>query len=69
VPRIATRARGDADDGESMYCVLKQHALPAWRDAARRADIICATIAISASFFNTQRVLNEFVVRAYPGGG
>jgi starch phosphorylase len=55
----------DAEDADSMYCVLQHDVLPAWRDTARWADIMRATIAINASFFNTQRVLHEYVVRAY----
>jgi starch phosphorylase len=57
--------REDADDADAIYRALEQDVLPAWRDPVRWADIMRATIAINASFFNTQRVLHEYVVRAY----
>jgi glycogen phosphorylase len=63
--RDPSLSREDAEDAEALYCVLERHVLPAWRDPARWADIMRATIAINASFFNTQRVLHEYVVRAY----
>ena len=59
--------REDADDADALHSVLEHAVLPAWRDAARWADIMRSTIAINASFFNTQRVLHEYVVRAYHG--
>ena len=61
-------AREDVDDAEAMYALLEQRVLPAWRDAGAWSDIMRATIAINASFFNTQRVLHEYVVRAYHNG-
>lgn len=57
--------REDDEDADAMYCVLQDDVLPAWRDTARWADIMRSTIAINASFFNTSRVLHEYVVRAY----
>jgi starch phosphorylase len=57
--------REDDDDAEALYDVLEHDVLPAWRDPTRWADIMRATIAINASFFNTTRVLQEYVVRAY----
>jgi len=57
--------REDAEDAEALYCSLQHDVVPAWLDAIRWADIMRATIAINASFFNTQRVLHEYVVRAY----
>jgi starch phosphorylase len=60
-------AREDVDDAESLYHVLEQQVLAAWRDRTKWADIMRSTIAINASFFNTQRVLHECVVRAYQG--
>jgi starch phosphorylase len=68
---VGTARRGertlteDADDADAMYGALEEHVLPAWRSADAWADIMRATIAINASFFNTQRVLHEYVVRAY----
>ena len=59
--------REDVDDAGSLYHVLEQQVLPAWRDLTRWADIMRSAIAINASFFNTQRVLHEYVVRAYQG--
>jgi starch phosphorylase len=63
--REAPPAPEDAEDADALYCILEQRAWPAWRDAARWADVMRATIAINASFFNTQRVLHEYAVRAY----
>jgi starch phosphorylase len=68
---VGTARRGertlteDADDADAMYGALEAQVLPAWRSADAWADIMRATIAINASFFNTQRVLHEYVVRAY----
>jgi starch phosphorylase len=55
----------DVADAATMYDVLEHHVLPAWRDETAWADIMRTTIAVNASFFNTQRVLHEYVVRAY----
>jgi starch phosphorylase len=65
--RDGPTAREDVEDAEAMYCLLEQRVIPAWRDPAQWADIMRETIAINASFFNTQRVLHEYVVRAYYG--
>ena len=63
--RDRPQAGDDTEDAEALYCVLEQRVVPAWRDADAWADIMRATIAINASFFNTQRVVHEYVVRAY----
>jgi glycogen phosphorylase len=65
--RNGPNAREDLEDAEAIYCILEQRVLPAWHDPAQWADIMRSTIAINASFFNTQRVLHEYVVRAYSG--
>jgi starch phosphorylase len=57
--------RDDAADAAEIYQRLDSDIIPAWRDAARWATIMRSTVAINASFFNTHRMLGEYVMRAY----
>jgi starch phosphorylase len=57
--------RDDAADAAEIYERLDRDIVPAWRDAARWAGIMRSTVAINASFFNTHRMLGEYVMRAY----
>jgi starch phosphorylase len=57
--------RDDAADAAEIYQRLDSDIIPAWRDAARWATIMRSTMAINASFFNTHRMLGEYVMRAY----
>ena len=58
-------ARDDTADAAELYDRLADDIIPAWRDASRWAAIMRSTVAINASFFNTHRMLSEYVMRAY----
>jgi starch phosphorylase len=60
-------ASDDADAGR-LYGTLEQVA-PLWSDPERWAHIMRATIALNASFFNTQRMLGQYVALAYHDAG
>ena len=56
----------DAADARSLYQKLEEVILPLYSNEPRRwAELMRYTIALSASFFNTQRMLTEYVVYAY----
>jgi starch phosphorylase len=57
--------RDDAADAAEIYDRLDREIIPAWREASRWAGIMRSTVAINASFFNTHRMLGEYVMRAY----
>jgi starch phosphorylase len=65
--RGATEEREEAADAADIYARLEQDIIPAWRDTLRWAAIMRSTVAINASFFNTHRMLNEYMMRAYQG--
>jgi hypothetical protein len=50
-----------------IYQRLETEVLPGWREPARWADIMRSTVAINASFFNTHRMLGQYVMRACQG--
>jgi starch phosphorylase len=59
----------DALDARDLYRVLDEVVLPVYRsDPGRWAALMRSTIAINASFFNAQRMLQEYLVLAYGGG-
>jgi starch phosphorylase len=56
----------DAADARDLYGVLDESVLPLYRgDPSRWAALMRSTIAINASFFNAQRMLQEYIVLAY----
>jgi starch phosphorylase len=58
----------DAADARDLYAKLDETVLPLFtRTADRWAALMRSTIAINASFFNAQRMLQEYVVLAYEG--
>ena len=59
--------RDDALDAASLYDKLEQVVMPAYyqEDRARFMDIMRHAIALNGSFFNTQRMVQEYVVDAY----
>ena len=57
--------RDDGADAAEIYQRLDTEIIPAWQDRARWATIMRSTVAINASFFNTHRMLSEYVMRAY----
>jgi len=60
-------ARGsEKEEAESLYSKLEQDILP--RYYLRRDEYIAVmqhAIAINASFFNTERMLNQYITKAY----
>jgi glycogen phosphorylase len=56
----------DEADARSLYQKLEEVILPLYYNEPRRwAELMRYTIALSASFFNTQRMLTEYVAYAY----
>ena len=60
----------DADparDAASLYDKLEHHVVPLfyYRSQDRWVDVMRQTIALNGSFFNTQRMLRQYVVKAY----
>lgn len=59
-------ARSDEEDARDLYGALEQTILPLYHEDRRRwMEILRATIAVNASFFNTHRMLQEYVLLAY----
>lgn len=55
-----------ASEAESLYDALEQHILPAFYDRPEEyAGIMRSAIALNASFFNTQRMLEQYEMNAY----
>jgi starch phosphorylase len=56
----------DAGDAEDLYHKLEDIILPLYRgDSPRWVEVMRSTIALNASFFNTQRMLTEYAIYAY----
>ena len=36
-----------------------------YRDSARFADVMCHTVALNGSFFNTQRMVQQYALKAW----
>jgi len=55
-----------ARDAESIYEKLEHVVLPLYyRDRARYLDVMRHALALNGSFFNTQRMMQQYVLRAY----
>ncbi len=53
-------------DAESLYNLLEQTVIPTYYNAQDHfIDIMRHAIALNGSFFNTQRMMQQYVVRAY----
>jgi glycogen phosphorylase len=58
--------RRDDKDAEELYCKLEEKILPLYYgDSLRWAELMRFTVALNASFFNTQRMIQEYVTHAY----
>jgi starch phosphorylase len=58
--------RDHAQDAPSLYDKLEQAVVPLfYHDRARFMDMMAYSIAINGSFFNTQRMVQEYVLNAY----
>jgi starch phosphorylase len=59
--------RSDEEDAAELYSILDRHVAPAFVDDDAWATIMRATIAVNASFFNTHRMVGEYLRLAYHG--
>ena len=58
----------DGADARALYQRLEEVVLPLYyHEPWRWTEVMRYTIALNASFFNTQRMLTEYVVYAYRG--
>ena len=65
-PRGEGKERNFAEDAASLYDKLEQVILPLYyQDRERFIDVMVHSMAINGSFFNTQRMMHEYVVDAY----
>jgi len=59
-------ARSDEEDAADLYGALEENILPLYFDEPERwRELMRFVIALNASFFNTQRMVQEYVVEAY----
>jgi glycogen phosphorylase len=64
--RETAREWSDAADADDLYRALEQHILPLFYDDRDHwSAVMRSTIALNASFFNAQRMLQEYVAQAY----
>ncbi len=64
-PAVAA-TRTDADDARDLLRALEEKVLPLYYGSPLEwADMMRHTISLGGSFFNTQRMLNEYVLLAY----
>jgi starch phosphorylase len=62
----AAGAEGDATDAESLYQKLEETILPIfYGDQSRFVEVMCHAIALNGAFFNTQRMIQQYIVKAY----
>ena len=65
-PRGEGKERNFAEDAASLYDKLEQVILPLYyQDREQFIDVMIHSMAINGSFFNTQRMMHEYVVDAY----
>jgi len=61
-------AEDSASEAASMYDKLESLIVPMfYRQRSAYAEVMRHAIAINGSFFNTQRMLSQYVARAYDG--
>jgi starch phosphorylase len=65
VPAELDRPVNSAADAESLYEKLETKFLPAYRQSEQFTEIMRHSIALNGSFFNTQRMMQEYVMKAY----
>jgi starch phosphorylase len=66
--KIDQNTERTSDDALSFYKKLEEVVLPLfYNDRDRFIDVMRNAIALNASFFNTQRMLKEYVLKAYLG--
>jgi starch phosphorylase len=58
----------DAQDAEALYDKLATSVVPTFYDERQKfIDIMRHAIALNGSFFNTQRMIQQYVLKAYSG--
>ncbi len=61
-----TRASNDEEDASSLYETLEQRVLPSFYNQRKEfINIMAHVIALNGSFFNTQRMMQQYVLKAY----
>ncbi|MEW6377496.1 MAG: hypothetical protein AB1502_17120 [Thermodesulfobacteriota bacterium] len=66
VLHLKGEGRDPSKDAEALYDKLERVILPLFYDHRDRfIDVMCQTIALNDSFFNTQRMLQQDVLNAY----
>jgi starch phosphorylase len=64
--RGANVPRDDARDADSLYFKLENVILPMfYNDRQKFMEIMAQCISINGSFFNTERMMHEYVLKAY----
>ncbi len=59
-------AESDATDAESLYEKLEKTVIPIfYEDPSRFVEVMCHAIALNGAFFNTQRMVQQYIVKAY----
>ena len=66
-PQSETQRSHDRQvDAASLYSQLENAVIPTfYRDRSRFIDMMRHTIALNGSFFNTQRMMQQYVLKAY----
>jgi len=65
VPPGATAGSSPRADGPALHRKLTEVATLFYRERGRFTEIMRHAIALNASFFNTQRMMQQYVLRAY----
>jgi starch phosphorylase len=64
--RLTRRSGDPSKDASSLYEKLEDAVIPMfYGDRARFIDVMLHSIAINGSFFNTQRMVHQYVLKAY----
>jgi len=59
-------ARNDAEDAGALYDKLEKVIIPTFYNRRRAfQNVMASAIALNGSFFNTQRMLQEYILKAY----
>lgn len=65
-PSVARDDGSRAKDAESLYRKLSEVILPMFhRERERYVDVMAHAIAINGSYFNTHRMMQQYVIKAY----
>lgn len=64
-PREITKQDQDEDDANDLYEKLENKILQKFQNRHQWAKIMKSTIAFNASFFNSQRMVTQYVLRSY----